>query len=52
MMLWVVLTVCLAVNVVAGTVGGGNLLIGLPSGLIAVGCAAGLVALHLKERRS
>ncbi len=50
--LWVLLLIFAALNITANAIDGWNLLIGLPSGLVVIGCAAGLVIHHRKQRPS
>ncbi|GAA5084484.1 type III secretory pathway component EscS [Thermocatellispora tengchongensis] len=50
-LLWTILVTALSVNIVAGTIGRGSLLIGLPSGLVAVACIAGLIVHHVRSGR-
>jgi hypothetical protein len=50
-LLWVLLVVFSAINLTANTVEGWSMLAGLPSAIVVVGCAAALVAHHVKQRR-
>ncbi|MEQ4723512.1 hypothetical protein [Nonomuraea sp. B19D2] len=50
-LLWAILVIAISVNIVASTIGRGSLLVGLPSGLIAVACIAGLIVHHIKSGR-
>lgn len=51
-LLWTLLVVFSAINLIANTILGWNMLVGLPSGIVVIGCAAALVTHHLKQRRS
>ncbi|MGI5268027.1 hypothetical protein ACQEUU_02615 [Nonomuraea sp. CA-218870] len=51
MALWTVLIVCLAANLVANTIGGWGVLVGVITGLVALACGAGLVVDHRNRRR-
>jgi hypothetical protein len=51
-LLWTLLVVFSAINLIANTILGWNMLAGLPSGIVVIGCAAALVTHHLKQRRS
>jgi hypothetical protein len=50
-LLWAILVVAVSVNIVASTIGRGSLLVGLPSGLVAVACVAGLIVHHVRSGR-
>jgi hypothetical protein len=50
-LLWVLLVVFSAINLIANTTEGWSMLAGLPSGIVVIGCAAALVAHHVKQRR-
>ncbi|MFI6600708.1 hypothetical protein ACIBHX_31055 [Nonomuraea sp. NPDC050536] len=50
-LLWAVLVVAVAINVVANTIGDGGLYLGLGSGLVAVACLVGLVVHHVRSGR-
>lgn len=50
-LLWTVLVVAVAINVVANTIGGGGLFVGLGSGLVAVACVVGLIVHHVRSGR-
>jgi hypothetical protein len=41
-----------AINLTANAIQGWNILAGLPSGIVVIGCAAALITHHLKQRRS
>lgn len=50
-LLWTLLVVFSAINLIANTIMGWNMLVGLPSGIVVIGCAAALITHHLKQRR-
>ncbi|TDE28411.1 hypothetical protein E1295_42450 [Nonomuraea mesophila] len=50
-LLWTILVIAVSVNIVASTIGRGNLLIGPPSGLVAVACIIGLIVHHVRSGR-
>ncbi|MFI6502160.1 hypothetical protein [Nonomuraea typhae] len=49
--LWIVLTVSAATNVIAGNVLSGTTWIGYIAGGVAVACIAGLIASHVRGRK-
>ncbi|NBE98979.1 hypothetical protein FE391_42840 [Nonomuraea sp. KC401] len=50
-LLWAILVIAVSVNIVAGTIGRGSLLVGFPSGLVAVACITGLIVHHVRSGR-
>ncbi|MFG1948205.1 hypothetical protein [Nonomuraea sp. NPDC048826] len=52
MALWTALIVCAAANIVANTIGGWGLIVGVVTGLIVLACVAGLVMDHGARHRA